>query len=249
MTQTGAASRIERASQGTSSGAGRGPAARLLARSGIVGCWLAALAIGALHLIPPTSEISPVSRTISEYGLTTLAWAFNLGVIGLAAGSLAIFAALTMLRRLSVSAGVFGALWIAGLLTIVLFPKHNWAVGPSSSGQVHRMASLIAFLALPIAVMIITARRGPGSPRVAFWLGVLSLAWFSPIVIAILTSARSWWQEIPLGLVERGMALTEVVALLVLAAYAIRTSRETALTTPALAPTALSPAGPRPPAR
>lgn len=205
--------------------ADRATAARLLGLIGIAVTALAALTIGVLHAIPPTSAISPVSRTISEYGLTSLAWAFNVGVIALAVGSLAVFAALAMLCSISFPALAFALLWIAGLLTLVFFPKHNWAVGPSSSGQVHRLAGLVAFLALPVAVMIISARRGRVVAQVAFWLGVGSLGWFSPILIAMLTSRTAWWQAIPLGLVERGMALTEVAAVLMLGVHAAQLSR------------------------
>jgi hypothetical protein len=190
---------------------------------------LAALAVTfavfvALHVLPPTSEISPVHRTISEYGLTTSAWAFDLGVVSLAVGSVAVLAGLVMVRRIRLlGAGtIFGTLWIAGLLTLVTFPKHNWALGGmTSSGQVHRMASLVAFLALPIAAMAMARRhdQAPGAvaARCAFWLGVVSLLWFSPIVIAVVTTPGAWWLAIPLGLVERGMALTEVAALVALA--------------------------------
>ena len=61
---------------------------------------------------------------------------------------------------------LLGVLWAAALLVIVLFPKHNWAVGPSTNGQIHRVASIVAFLCLPVAVMLLTRRRrGPVPPR------------------------------------------------------------------------------------
>ena len=197
-----------------------------------------------LHLLPPTSAISPVTRTISEYALTSAAWAFDLGVVLLVAASLAVLGGLAVvgrIRALSV-ATVFGTLWAAGLLTLVGFPKHNWALGTvSSSGQIHRLASLVAFLALPIAVISLARRRGRTGPetpaRWAFWLGVLSLAWFSPLVFAIVTApltGKPWWQAIPLGLVERGLALTAVVAAAALLIASARTGHRlrTAAPTP-----------------
>jgi hypothetical protein len=181
----------------------------------------------ALHLLPPTDRISPVTRTISEYALTSSAWAFNLGVLLLVAASVAVFSGLVVLGRVRMvgAATIFGALWAVGLLTLVSFPKHNWALGTvSTSGQVHRMASLVAFLALPVAVISIARRRGrendPAAARWAFWLGVLALAWFSPLLYAVLSAPMTgtpWWQAIPLGLVERGLALTEVLAVVALA--------------------------------
>ena len=203
---------------------GRLRAARLLSWAVLIGVAVTLVVFAALHVLPPTSHISPVSRTISEYALTSSAWAFNLGVVALCAASVAVFAGLAMLRRIPVlsAATLFGVLWVAGLLTLVSFPKHNWALGGSGqSGQIHRMASLVAFLALPIAVLLITRRRDrtahPAAARWAFWLAILSFGWFSPIVIAVLTAPRTWWQQIPLGLVERGLALTEVLAVVALA--------------------------------
>ena len=180
--------------------------------------------IGALHFLPPTSAISPVRRTISEYGLTSLAWAFNLGVLSLAVGSGFVFAALWLRRRLSIVAGVFAGLWVIALIGIVSFPKFNRTLGGAQlNGSIHRGASLVAFLALPIAVLVVCLRRGSRGflwAKVGAVLAVGGLAWFVPIVVAIVTSPFAWWQQIPLGLVERGLALTEVLALLAVAGLA-----------------------------
>jgi len=214
--------------------------ARLLAAAGIGGALIAAAFVGALHLLPGTADISPIHRTISEYALTGSGWAFNLGVIALAFGSLAVFAAL-------VSAGhadrwsmgsLLGVLWAAALLVIVLFPKHNWAVGPSTNGQIHRVASIVAFLCLPVAVMLLTRRRSgagstsaqahPVAARSAFWLAVLSLAWFSPLVGAMLLSPITqtpWYRAVPLGLIERGLVICEVLAVIALGIWALTSTR------------------------
>lgn len=182
------------------------------------------LMIAVLHLVGPTAEISVVRRTISEYQLTTSAWAFNLGVVLLAVGSLVVIVALVR-DRVAGPGGVILLLgWVAGLLTLAMYEKHNWATGPSGTGQVHRLASLVAFLCLPLSMMVISARgRRTGLPLAAsrwvFVLGAIGLAWFLPIVAAMLlrpATGLPWWQAIPLGLVERGLALSEVAALVVL---------------------------------
>lgn len=200
------------------------PAVRALSVTALVGIAATVVVFAALHLLPPTRDISPVRRTISEYALTSSAWAFNLAVIALAASSVAVFAGLVAARRIGpVSVGtVFGAAWVVGLLTLVSFPKHNWVLdgGAGHSGQIHRLASLVAFLALPVAVLAIARRRPdrphPASARWAFWLATTALVWFLPIVLAVITSPRNWWQQIPLGLIERGLALTEVLAVIAL---------------------------------
>ena len=202
----------------------RASVARLAGGAALVGIALTVLLFAALHLLPPTRDISPVHRTISEYALTGSAWVFDLAVILLAGSSVAAFGGLVLIRRVTAlsAATIFASLWVAGLLTLVSFPKHNWALGNiSNAGQIHRMASLVAFLALPIAVMAAARRRqegtDPPAARWAFWLGAASLLWFLPMLYAIATAPRAWWQAIPLGLIERGLALTEVLAVVALA--------------------------------
>ena len=70
------------------------PLTRLLAAAGIAGAAIVIVLVGVLHLLPETSGISPIARTISEYALTDVGWVFNLGVLALALGSLAVLAAI-----------------------------------------------------------------------------------------------------------------------------------------------------------
>lgn len=225
-------------------------AARALGLCGIAGVVVVAVSIGALHVLPIGAGVSPVRRTISEYALTDAAWVFNLGVIALAVGSLAVAAAVVTARLARPwSPGVLLLLaWSAALLVIVAFPKNNWAVGPSVGGSIHRAASLVAFLSLPVAAMLLTRRRGPAgaaghrpSARAAFWLGAAALAWFSPLAWAWATrpfTGVPWWQAVPLGLVERGLAVTEVAAVLALAVWVLRASAPSVTPSPATRPRA-----------
>ncbi|MBB4684455.1 DUF998 domain-containing protein [Amycolatopsis jiangsuensis] len=209
---------------------------------------VAALAGGAalvllLQLIPPTDEISVLRRTISEYGLSANKWVFDLAVALVAAGSAVTLAVLWLQRRLPWIAAVFGALWTIGLLVVVAFPKTDWTsvTASGTGGTLHRIASIVAFVCLPLAVLTAARAVFPDSPRRRFaarLFAVLSLAWFAvllgAVAVAALTDQR-WWVLIPLGLVERGLALTELVALAALALP----SRVTAPTSPR--PTAGSP--------
>ena len=209
-------------------------AARALAILGLAGLTAAAILIGVLPLLPQTAGISEIRQTISEYALTDVAWMFNAAVIATAAASGAVLFALLLTRQATWRSIdlVFGGLWVAGLLVIVAFPKHNWAVGPSLDGQIHRIASVVAFLSLPVAVMLLTRRRagtaGRGRARAAFWLGAVSLTWFSPLIVAMMMAPRTgtpWFRAIPLGLIERGMVITEVAAVVVLALWALAATR------------------------
>lgn len=209
-------------------------AGHALAISGLAGLGGAAIMIGILHVLPETAGISSVRQTISEYGLTEVGWMFNAAVIATAASSGAILFALLLTRQATWrSIGLlFGGLWVAGLLVIVAFPKHNWSIGPSMDGQIHRIASVVTFLSLPVAVMLLTRRRaggvGRGRARSAFWLGAASMTWFSPLIVAMLMAPRTgtpWFRAIPLGLIERGLVITEVSAVVALALWVLAATR------------------------
>ncbi|MCX2931129.1 DUF998 domain-containing protein [Mycobacterium sp. CVI_P3] len=158
------------------------------------------------------------AATISEYIYTSGGWAFVAAVLILAVTSAALLYGLIRAGRVRLlSAGsALLALWVLGLVAVVAFPKHNWAVGPSASGSVHRVATLVAFVALPLAVLLIAEGRA-GIARAARWLAAIGIGWltvlFGAIALGTVTD-QPWWRLIPLGLVERGIAGFEVAALI-----------------------------------
>ncbi|MFD1940136.1 MULTISPECIES: DUF998 domain-containing protein [Nonomuraea] len=190
---------------------------------------LAAVAAGAVVIVgldvAYLGEINPLRRTISEHGLGDQGWIFGLGVALLAVGSLAIGVSL-LRRRLAGALGLVAlAGWSLGLLVVAWFPKHDWSVGPSVSGSIHRVGSFVAFLCLPVAAMLIarTWRRRPRAALAAFLLGGASLLWVAGIATMIAignSNGMAWWRVMPLGLVERGLAVTEVGALIALGVWA-----------------------------
>ena len=166
------------------------------------------------------------AATISEYVYTAGSWAFVAAVLMLVGGSAALLYGLIRAGRMRpLSAGsVLLTLWVVGLVAVVAFPKHNFVTGPSVSGTVHRYATLIAFVALPLAVLVI-ARGRAGAARAARWLAIIGIGWltvlFGAIAVGIVTGQR-WWTLIPLGLVERGIAGFEVAALIALGLWLVR---------------------------
>lgn len=205
---------------------------RTLGISGSVATALAVVVIAALHVTPPSSYVDPVRRTISQYAHESNGWVFNLGVLLLVAGSVAIQAALIRADVLAPGSkgSVAFALWSLSLAAVVYWPKHNWRVGPSASGDIHRVASLVAFLSLPVAAVLIgslwlTHERWRNHARATLVLGILSVLAFAPIVYAFVaepfTGVR-WWRAIPLGAVERVLVLTEVAGVLSLGWWASR---------------------------
>ncbi|MEU8361946.1 DUF998 domain-containing protein [Nonomuraea sp. NPDC048882] len=171
-------------------------------------------------------EMDPFRRTISQHGLGPDGWIFALGVGLLAVGSVAIGVSLARKRL----AGVFGTIalmgWSAGLLMTAWFEKHDWSVGPSLSGSIHRVGSFVAFLCLPLAVVIIARpwrRERSRATLVAFGFGICSVLWVAGIGTMMLVGAAEgvpWYRVMPLGLVERGLAVSEVAALLALGVWA-----------------------------
>jgi hypothetical protein len=204
--------------------------ARRLASLGVAGV-AACLALFAwLHLTPPSSVLDWRTRTISHYALLDNGWAFDAATLLLAAGSAAVLVALVRARMIRATSGAAVALglWVAGLVGVVLFDKHDWSVGPSLSGDIHRVASLLAFLSLPAAALLAGLpwlRRPPA--WIAAWVvvlaGVASLLCFSPILWALLSEPWTgvrWWQAIPLGAVERLLGAVEVGTVLLMAWWA-----------------------------
>jgi hypothetical protein len=198
-------------------------AVRVAAAVGLVGTVLAVLVVGLLHVID-VGQVDPVRRTISEYALRDHGWMFDAGVLALAAGSVAVLVALVRagLVRWPSFAGVAVLVWTAGMAAVVAFEKTDWSVGPSLGGTIHRYASLVAFLALPIATLAATrGREGLAAwPR---WLAVAALTWLGAILSGVVLRPLSgvpWWQFLPLGIMERGLALTEVAVVAALAVWA-----------------------------
>ena len=208
---------------------------RRLALAGIVGVSTAAVGIAALDVWTLDWPRNPLVRTISEYALGPMAWPFYIAVLLVAAGSAAILAALVLagLTRVGSGPGIGMLLWVIGMTCVVVFRKHDWTVGPSPSGYVHQLASLVAFISLPIAgLRLAKAWRGTdGWTAFARWtrrFAIAALLWFPLIVAAVLISVATsleWWQLIPLGLTERLLTIGEIGTVLMLGRWGLAAHR------------------------
>jgi hypothetical protein len=198
---------------------------------------LGVLLVVLLHLVPPSSRVSPLTRTISEYALGPNRWMFDLGVVALALGSVAVLTTLVRGRvlRPAGTATVLILLWVLGLLTLVAFQKYNYQVdgGIGPGGAVHRLASLVAFLSLPSGGLL-AARAGVRLPRwrraavITRWACLLACGCLGLLAYAVgesLVTGVHWWRVFPLGLLERIIAVAEIVALFTLARWAVLVGR------------------------
>ena len=204
----------------------RSAAARTWALSGTALIAAGVVSVLALHVVA-LEEVDPVRRTLSQYALGRWKPVFD--------GSVAVLAGLvrTGLARGRGAVVALLAVWSACLVVVVAFEKIDWSVGPTPTGYVHRYASLVAFLCMPVAALALgRAWRGDtrwgGFARATRWLGVASLGWLVPILLGFVLRPLTgvpWWQFVPLGVFERGVALTEVAALVVMGVWAAHAAR------------------------
>jgi hypothetical protein len=211
---------------------GAGPIDRVTAMIGLGGVLAAALLCGWLDLV--TGEDmhgSTISGYVYSHPIT-----FTTAVIALVMGSCAVLCGLVRGRMTSMRhpGAWLMVLWIAGMIVVAVFPKHDWSVGPSLSGHLHRVGSLVAFLALPLAVVLLTRgalRRGMGRwARAALALAIASYAYLGYLAFMIYAAGQDgvrWWRAVPLGLSERVLLVLEVGALAMLALGLLRRARPT----------------------
>lgn len=211
----------------------RDPVLSALRIAEVAGIVLGAALIGMLHFVRPTSGIDPLTVTISEYGRSPLAVVFVAGVVLIAAGSAATLVLLVragVCRAASIpSLGL--ALWVAGMVGVAVVQKADWAAGATLGGYIHRAASVVAFVALPIAILALAAgtvrRREPDAARASDRrLHALALALTAALLLVMtglavyIAGAESdgiaWWTVLPIGLVERAIVFAELVALALL---------------------------------
>jgi hypothetical protein len=204
---------------------------RLAATGGSLAVVATVAMVGLLDL-----TVGPLRLTISEYALGDHRAVFDTAVLLLAVGSLAILGVLVHkgLTRWRSAGSIALSLWSVGLLLVVAFPKTNWAMGTNEfSGSIHRFGSMIAFVSLPIAVILLARpwlrdHVWGRHAKLTMASGLLSVVAFLPILYAIVMGAASdvrWWRVFPLGYIERILLAAEVGAVLVVGLWAMAASR------------------------
>jgi hypothetical protein len=188
---------------------------RFLARAGL-GWLVGGLAIAVYVEITGAAVEDPVRSTFSEY-VHTEQGARLVGVAMLMVGfaALSVFGALGHLpqaRHASRLVGVFGV----GLVLLAVFPQEPADMPLTWHGAIHRYVALTAFVALPVAALLLR-------DRALRFLAVGSLATLAVFVATFVpaTGARAYS-----GLAERVLLAADLVILVVMARRALRQPAE-----------------------
>ena len=181
------------------------------------GCF--AVAVMALHLLQP--ELSPLNYAVSYYVYGAQGWLFTAGLLAWGLGSAALFLGLARSIRInsrirgSICAGVglsALAVWSACVLATGMFRADPWNKPPSATGLIHENAARVAFVALPLAALLLS--HGLPSPewrRTAVVLRLFAVMILISLIVffaSLLPISDSFSPPVLFGLTERLLLAT-----------------------------------------
>ncbi|GGK98139.1 hypothetical protein Ppa06_66560 [Planomonospora parontospora subsp. parontospora] len=179
----------------------------------------AAIGAGAVSMIGlhVAAGLDPLHTVISEYAFEPDGWLLPTSLTLFAVGATA-FAVLLARRGEDRKAALLVGVWGLCMLLVGAFPTDRPGVPLSMSGGIHRYAAFAAFLAMPIAGLIL-ARRHEGRPY-ARAVKALSLASLGVLVLVVVPYAvRMLGLEpagVPTGAIQRLVVVSEVAVLAML---------------------------------
>ncbi|MET7965145.1 DUF998 domain-containing protein [Micromonospora sp. NPDC005305] len=184
----------------------------LLALGGIA---LAAVLAVVGHL-EVNDNLNPWSLTVSDFAVSDRGGVIDAAMAVLAAATIILLPAL---RRAGAGplAGALLVAWSAGLMAAAVVPTNEPGLPMDAAAYVHRYASVVAFLALPVAGWLLARRLGG---RAAGWVRGL-------VLTSLVLAAAMVWSAYPgdrvlIGLAERLLILAEVALLAVVAGTLLR---------------------------
>ncbi|MGW5559088.1 DUF998 domain-containing protein [Micromonospora sp. NPDC003944] len=185
----------------------------LLALGGIA---LAALLTVIGHL-EVNDDLNPWALTISDFAVSDRGGVIDVAMVVLALSSVALLYGLRHVGpprpRSGRTAELLLGAWVGGLLLAAVVPTNEPGTAMTTAAYLHRYASVVAFLALPVAGWLL-ARRPDLTPaaRTLRALVLLSLA----LAAAMIWSAYPG-DRMLIGLAERLLILAEVAVLATIA--------------------------------
>ena len=194
--------------------------------AGFVRAW-AAVAYGALGAAVLTmvvlhlaDRLDPLTSTVSDYAWRPDGALFTVSVLAVAVAAVAVPVALVGagLPAPGRVVGLFGV-GVVGLLASIVFPTNAFGTPASADAVLHRYASGLFFLSLPIAAFLVL-RKLPGPP--VRWLTILSVLCGLGFLLSHLAAVGD---VLPRGLTERGLLAVDLGLLAALATHARRAAR------------------------
>ena len=192
----------------------------LLAAVGAAAAVAGAGLVVALHVLEPAEDV--VHSMISDLVFGPNPWLFDLAVLLVMAGSLAVRAALARAGLLTGAGGLMAA-FAAAMTMIAAFPTCHCQVQVTTAGVVHAAASLVAFTSLPLAALRLAAQHEVTWRRIAAWARHTAracLCCLAPMGLAVVPIVLSVPVPFPFGLIQRMTGLLAVALLLLLAGWA-----------------------------
>ncbi|MFG3553205.1 DUF998 domain-containing protein [Micromonospora sp. NPDC047557] len=158
-------------------------------------------------------DLNPWALTISDFAVSDRGGVIDVAMVVLALATVALLYGLRRTGPPRPGAGrtaelLLGA-WVAGLLLAAMVPTNEPGTAMTPAAYVHRYASVVAFLALPVGGWLL-ARR-PDLDAAARTLRALAL-------LSLTLAAAMVWSAYPgdrvlIGLAERLLIVTEVAVL------------------------------------
>ncbi|AXH90596.1 DUF998 domain-containing protein [Micromonospora aurantiaca] len=191
----------------------------LLALGGIV---LAAVLAMVGHL-EVSDDLDPWSLTVSDFAVSDRGGVIDTAMAVLAAASLVLLPSLRRAGAGRVPLALLTA-WSTGLLAAAVVPTNEPGTPMDTAAYVHRYASVLSFLALPVAGWLLARHPVAGA---AAWLRGLTVA-------SLVLAGAMIWSAYPgdralLGLIERLLILTETAVITTLALHATLSLRTSAV--------------------
>ncbi|MFR9776961.1 DUF998 domain-containing protein [Micromonospora sp. MS34] len=184
----------------------------LLALGGIA---LAAVLAVVGHL-EVNDNLDPWSLTVSDFAVSDRGGVIDAAMVVLAAATVLLLSALGRAGGYRPARALLAA-WAAGLVVSAVVPTNQPGSPMGTGAYLHRYASVVAFLVLPVAGWLLAAPLGG---RATGWLRGLALT-------SLLLAGAMVWSAYPgdrllIGLAERLLILAEVGLLAVVAATVVR---------------------------
>ncbi|MER7888328.1 DUF998 domain-containing protein [Micromonospora sp. NPDC094482] len=183
--------------------------AGLLALGGIAVAALLAV-IGHLEV---NDDLNPWALTVSDFAVSDRGGVIDVAMVLLALATAVLLPGLRRTGARAPAAELLLGAWVAGLLLAALVPTNEPGTPMTTAAYLHRYASVVAFLALPVAGWLL-ARRAHLAPVAGLLRGL--------VLTSLVLAAAMIWSAYPgdrllIGLAERLLILAEVAVLATIA--------------------------------